>query len=156
MLEWLNNLSWNIISSLNISLNQLILALLKLTANGLFRCSRVCFLGRTNTWQPYEGDLKKASTVETISGTSSLLSKLNEAMVTTSLKFKKNSITLVKWCKMFVHKVLTHISLWSPHRLIRDNIFRLNWIVVIKSLPLNQKYKKSGKPLPWLAYVVPD
>ena len=43
---------------------------------------------------------------------------------------------------MHVRKVSSQISLSSPHRLIRDYTFRLNWIFVKKSHSLNGKKKQ--------------
>ena len=40
---------------------------------------------------------------------------------------------------MHVRKVSSQISLCSPHRLIRDDTFRLNWIFAKKRLHLNEK-----------------
>ena len=39
---------------------------------------------------------------------------------------------LGKWCLMHVRKVLSKISLCSPHRLIRDNTFRFYGIFLFK------------------------
>jgi hypothetical protein len=44
---------------------------------------------------------------------------------------------------IYVRKLPPQISLCSPHRLIRDNTFRLNWIFAKKRLSLNEKYNKS-------------
>ena len=45
---------------------------------------------------------------------------------------------------MHVRKVSSQISLCSPHRLIRDDTFRLNWIFAKKRHHLNEKFHKSG------------
>ena len=37
-----------------------------------------------------------------------------------------------------MHKVLAKVSMCSPQRLIRDHNARLEWIVVLKSLPLKE------------------
>ena len=51
---------------------------------------------------------------------------------------------LRKLDKMPVCKVLSQISLCSPHRLIVEDTLTLNKIFGNKGLPLNEKYHKSG------------
>jgi hypothetical protein len=50
--------------------------------------------------------------------------------------------------KMPVRKVSSPISLCSPHRLIRDDTFRLNWIFAKKRHHLNKIFHKSGNCRP--------
>jgi len=46
---------------------------------------------------------------------------------------------------MHVPKVLSHISLCSLHRLIRDNTFQLSDIFHFKKVPSSQKSSLGGK-----------
>ena len=52
---------------------------------------------------------------------------------------------------MHVRKGSSQISLCSPHRLIRDDTFRLNWIFAKKKHQFNEKFNKSVNCRPWLA-----
>ena len=44
-----------------------------------------------------------------------------------------------------------HVTFRSSHRLIRDDTFRLNWIIATRRISLNEKYHKSEKCCLWLA-----
>ena len=55
---------------------------------------------------------------------------------------------LRKLGKMHVCKVSSQICLRSPHRLIRDDTFRPNWIFAKNRHHLNEKYNKRGNCSP--------
>ena len=55
------------------------------------------------------------------------------------------SHVLRKLDKMHVRKVSSQISLCSPHRLIQDDTFRLNWIFAKKRHHVNEKFHKKQK-----------
>ena len=58
---------------------------------------------------------------------------------------------LRKLVKMLVRKLSSHISLCSPHRLIRDDNFRFYGIFRLNDVSSKRKYSLGGKCHPGLA-----